>query len=418
MPDRPGRPINLADPGGTPPRRRFRWWMAAAAATAVVLAAAGFVFREPLGRGVSASAGGIGRGAEAVWDAWAAWGTSLGDRAEAVPEAPLQTTVPDPPPAESRSLLVVLGGPGGRAAFALAVQPPEGSAHLVMIPQTLLVQVPGYGEFTMAEALEFGGSGLARTALANQTGIRIDDVADLSGLEAVGDVVVDVPVELFVVEEDGSRRIITAGTQRLEPDLVELLLTEPGTGDQFDWLRRQEAAWEGVLAALAGDPGAAAGLAAGAAEPGAAADLVTSVAAGGSIGTPPVHRVAMGGSRDALVLASERIDDYLEGTLGHLLIRRGRPRVEILNGNGTAGSTISVAEALVDRGFYVFRTANADRFDYHETRVIAQGEEATDAAREAAEVLGAGEVLLEARAPSLVVDLSIIVGTDLAPMEG
>ena len=84
---------------------------------------------------------------------------------------------------------------------------------------------------------------LVALAVANQMGLRIDDVAAVpsGGLLVLGDdLVVDVPVELFVAESDGSRRLIVAGRQRLSDDLVELLLTEPGTGDQFDWLRRQD----------------------------------------------------------------------------------------------------------------------------------------------------------------------------------
>ena len=100
--------------------------------------------------------------------------------------------------------------------------------------------------------------------------------------------------------------------------------------------------------------------------------------------------------------------------LGHLLLRAGeRPRVEVLNGNGRIGATRVVAEAVVRRGFRVVRTDNADRFDYATTLVIAQGEEAQEAAREVAGIVGAPAVYLEEAAPSLVVEVSIIVGLDI-----
>ena len=291
-----------------------------------------------------------------------------------------------------------------------------------MIPQTLLVQVPGFGEFSMAESLEFGGPGLARLAVANEMGIRIDDLVAVAGggLTALAeDLVVDVPVELFVEEPDGSRRLIASGTQRLSIDLVELLLVEQGIGDQFDWLRRQEAVWEGIGASVVEDPGAAIRLMASGTDPTGAAALLTAIAADPLIGTPPLDRVAMGGSRDALVLATDRIDGYLDERLGHLSLREGRrPRVEILNGNGTAGSSLPVAEAVIVEGFYVFRSGNADRFDYSTSQVIAQGEDAVEAAREVGAILGVTDLLLEAHAPSGVVDVSIIVGADLARREG
>ena len=85
----------------------------------------------------------------------------------------------------------------------------------------------------------------------------------------------------------------------------------------------------------------------------------------------------------------------------------------MLNGNGRIGATRVVAEAVVRRGFRVVRTDNADRFDYATTLVVAQGEEAQEAAREVAGIVGAAAVYLEEAAPSLVVEVSIIVGLDI-----
>jgi hypothetical protein len=68
---------------------------------------------------------------------------------------------------------------------------------------------------------------------------------------------------------------------------------------------------------------------------------------------------------------------------------------------------------VVRRGFRVVRTDNADRFDYPTTLVVAQGQDAVEAAREVAGVVGAGSVYLEEASPSLVVDISIIVGLDI-----
>ena len=87
--------------------------------------------------------------------------------------------------------------------------------------------------------------------------------------------------------------------------------------------------------------------------------------------------------------------------------------MEVLNGNGRIGATRVVAEALVRRGFRVVRTDNADRFDYTATLVIAQGEAARGAAQEVAGIVGAAVVYLEEAAPSLVIDVSIIVGLDI-----
>jgi polyisoprenyl-teichoic acid--peptidoglycan teichoic acid transferase len=72
-----------------------------------------------------------------------------------------------------------------------------------------------------------------------------------------------------------------------------------------------------------------------------------------------------------------------------------------------------VAAALIRRGFRVIKTDNAENFDFEETLVISQGREHRAEADEAIDALGVGELLLELRAPSGVVDVSIIVGHDI-----
>jgi hypothetical protein len=131
------------------------------------------------------------------------------------------------------------------------------------------------------------------------------------------------------------------------------------------------------------------------------------------LGALPVQRVTTL-TGEALALSAGAATEFVPARLGHLLLRAGeRPRVEVLNGNGRIGVTRVVAEAVVRRGFRVVRTDNADRFDYAVTLVIAQGEEAQEAAREVAGIVGAAAVYLEEAAPSLVVEVSIIVGLDI-----
>jgi hypothetical protein len=73
---------------------------------------------------------------------------------------------------------------------------------------------------------------------------------------------------------------------------------------------------------------------------------------------------------------------------------------------------------LIDQGYHVVRTDNAESFEFETTVVVAQGRENADPARRAVTVLGVGDLQLELRAPSGVVDLSIIVGQDIPPGEG
>jgi hypothetical protein len=149
------------------------------------------------------------------------------------------------------------------------------------------------------------------------------------------------------------------------------------------------------------------------------ADLLLAIAAADELhlATIPVEKVAgIGGG--TVFLASSSADDFVRDRFDHLLLREDRPPVEVLNGNGRIGATRVVAGNLVRLGFRVVRSDNADRFDYQTTEIIAQGRKGEAAAWEAWDALGTGTVLIELRAPSSVVDVTIIVGQDIPAGEG
>jgi hypothetical protein len=323
---------------------------------------------------------------------------------------------------ESASLLLVVGDPGA-AAFALVSTGPGNPPTLTVLPQDVLVSVPGFGEYRLGDALLFEGPELVELAITNQLGIRIDRVVPIAtGAFAVA-IPAEVPVTLaepfFVDDGSGVVRQLPEGASIVSPDLVQDLLVLPGAGDGFEWVQRQGAAWRGVLAAVAADPGVADRLLAASGPD--AADLLVTIAGMDEVivATLPVERAEDTGGGPALALVSDRIDGFVAERYGHLVLRpAGRPRVEILNGNGRIGSTQAIAGVLIRRGFRVIRTDNADNFEYRDTLVVAQGESAEASAREIVDILGHGLLFLEVRAPSAIVDVSIIVGTDVPTGEG
>ena len=393
------------------PERR-RWWWAGAALLLAALAAAAWAGRGPLGE----AAGWVSARAQDGAAAVAGWASRLRDVAATVPEAEIEerTGVTG-----SRSVLIVLGSGPGDCAFALVAVAPDAPPTLTLLPSSLLGVVPGYGEFTLAEALAFEGPDLAGLTVANELGVRLDEVLSLpagdlaKALPAL--VAVDLPVPLYVPAGEGPAQALAAGPQQVPAATVELLLVTAGEGSPFEWLQRQGAAWRGVLAAVVADPGVADRLAAPRPPGSGLADLLLAAATADDLllGALPVESVTTLGG-DALAPSAEAATEFVPARLGHLLLRAGeRPRVEVLNGNGRIGATRVVAEAVVRRGFRVVRTDNADRFDYASTLVIAQGEEAQGAAREVAGIVGVPTVYLEEAAPSLVVEVSIIVGLDI-----
>jgi len=377
------------------------------------LVVAGYLGRSQVGDAVDATA-----------DAISGWSTKLRDLAAAEPRSEVaQRSLQG----VSSSVLVVLGSGEGDAAFALLATDPAGPPTLIVLPQDLLLPVPGFGEFRLVDALVFGGPELAALAVTNEFGIRLDGVAELPAGSVAdglpGPVVVDLSVPLFVEESDGTvARILAAGETEVTPDFVEVLLNTSGTGDGFEWIQRQGSAWRTVLGAVAESPGVADRITSlGGSDAPEAADLFVTVAAtpAALVATVPVGRAQSSTGVEALIPAGQQADDFVTNRLNHLLVRPGgRPRIEILNGNGRIGTTADIAAILVRDGFRIIRTDNADNFDYEDTLVVAQGDHAEGWAREVVELLGRGLLFLEARAPSGVVDISIIVGHDIPSGEG
>ena len=118
----------------------------------------------------------------------------------------------------------------------------------------------------------------------------------------------------------------------------------------------------------------------------------------------------------ATVLAAGAAVGLLEGFKDHFLLfrRQAYAGISDADGNGLVGTTGPVARVLVDAGYRVVFTDNADRQDYETSRLVAQGAEHQEAAVAVQRLLGSGDVFLEQRQPSGVVDLTIIVGSDLA----
>jgi hypothetical protein len=108
----------------------------------------------------------------------------------------------------------------------------------------------------------------------------------------------------------------------------------------------------------------------------------------------------------------------LAGAAGSLLVRachgrNARPlQVQVLNGSGTPELAQHAADALRARSLDVVGIGNADARTYPETLVLLRrGNPGT--AREVRDALGLGRIL-EQRDASLLVDVTVILGSDYA----
>ncbi len=107
----------------------------------------------------------------------------------------------------------------------------------------------------------------------------------------------------------------------------------------------------------------------------------------------------------------ESIDSMIEEVFGiKKEASKVAARVVILNGCGVPGIAAKVAEKLVENGYKITESKNADNFNYKTTQIISFKADLTVAKR-IREVLGIGEVVRK-RAPQDLVDIAVIIGRD------
>lgn len=109
--------------------------------------------------------------------------------------------------------------------------------------------------------------------------------------------------------------------------------------------------------------------------------------------------------------ARESIDRLMEEVYGIKKKDRTRTaRIVILNGCGIPGIAGKVTDKLVQNGYKITESKNADNFNYAVTQIISFKADLT-VARKVREILGVGEVVRK-RAPQDLVDLAVIIGKD------
>lgn len=310
----------------------------------------------------------------------------------------------------SSRLILVENDAGGAASLAMFVSDGDEVHSLLVIPPDLSMQIPGYGDGVLRDASTIEDAGLARLALVNELGIRIDDVVTLRPGDlatALGEPVrVDLPAPFIEQSDDGNVVSASAGSDVFVPATAETLLVTRSTDSPLEWLQRQRAVWEAAAQRFGQAPQAALSVAPG------MSDYVEQLE-NALVTVLPVSRVGTGES-ELYVVAQE--SELFGDRFSFLAVADERPRIEILNGTRLPGVTRPLAEDLIDEGFRLIKTDNAGEEFRQSTLVIAQGVESQEAAIRAAQVLGDGEVVVETFG-SGVVDVSIIVGRDIATRE-
>ena len=337
-----------------------------------------------------------------------------GDDAPTPPEV-------EPTTDEGASLLIVVEDEAGLAgSVALVSAQSGGSARIMLFPPALVTIIPGFGERPLGESLRLGGLELVELTVTNLLGVRVDGrvVHDATSLAEVISTELEVDLlDPFVVAAAGSEEVVIAeGEQVVEAAMAARLLVERGLDDQLTWLVRQGSVWDGLAAAIAADAGALQRLLGPVEGDPVLAEQALGNAAQSEellVTAVPVQRVSVGDD-EAYAFDADSPGDVVSGAFPYLaLAEEPRVKVEVLSGNDAIGSTRPVAARLIRDGYRVLITDNATT-NVVETEIIAQSREFQQAAVSVQRLLGTGAVFLNTDQPSGVVDLTIIVGSDLA----
>lgn len=334
--------------------------------------------------------------------------------------------VPMPPEVEpttdaGASLLVVIEDETGRAAsIAVVAAQSGGSSRIMLFPPALVTVIPGFGERPLGDALRLGGLELVELTVTNLLGIRIDSRVGHDAESLAAAVETELAVELldpFVVAQGSSEQVLVAeGEQIVDAAMAARLLIEPGLDDQLTWLVRQGSVWKGLAAAIAGDAAALERIIASAeGEPTLSAQALGNASQSDDllVTAIPVQRISVGDD-EAYAFDADSPSLIVDGAFPFLaLADEPRVKVEVLSGNDVIGSTRPVAARLIREGYRVLLTDNA-AVTVSETEIIAQSRDVQEAAVAVQRLFGTGTVYLNANQPSGVVDLTIIVGSDLA----
>ena len=323
---------------------------------------------------------------------------------------------------------------GAELVMLLATDQETGEGTIVLVPSTVVADVPGEGLFQLGETFREGEAPLLELTLANLLGLDLDGAAAISEqgwsslVTRMGGLTLDVPEPLVAVDDDGTRTIrFQPGVQPLDGPRVAEYLTFREAGEaELQRLPRVQLVLETMLDRIAEEPAVLDDVFADGAPMIDAPDtealryILEALAAARQSGDLDVRTLpvtAIGSGDDA----SYRVDQDRLDALVEERFAASRPtsdgqtgrRLQVLNGNGTPGIGSQVAERLQPGGFRLVETGNAASFDVPETRIVVYDDtpEQLAIAQQAQQLLGVGRIEVS-EVPVSVVDVTVIVGAD------
>jgi LCP family protein required for cell wall assembly len=321
------------------------------------------------------------------------------------------------------------------------VDPATGSAQLLSLPRDLLVEIPGHGTNRINAAYSFGGAPLMVRTVKEVTGlpihhyVEVDFVGFRSIVDEMGGVTINFPYE---ARDLNSGLFVGTGPQRLNGEQALAFARSRHYQELQDgeWVsveasdigrtKRQQQLVLAIISALK-TPATLT-------ETGS---VVGSFARHLSVDTALLESSLIQLAFQMRSISADTIEtatlaSYGDDYNGMSIVRMDQPRartmiasfangvpmtavageplkIQVLNGNGVAGSAGRLSEILQGKGFEILEVGDADRDDFPVTTIIVRPEAMTQG-QEIIAALGFGE--LSAGSLDSSIDAIVIVGLD------
>lgn len=367
-------------------------------------------------------------------------------------------TQPGGGPAESLTFLLIgsdsreglddltnFGNFGGQRAdviMLLQLIPSESRAQILSLPRDLWVEIPGHGEDRINSAFAIGGAPLMVQTVKLATGIAINHYVevDFVGFKALVDQLGGITMSFpYPARDLKSGFRVDAGAQTLDGEMALAYARSRSyqelhdgswqsvSADDIGRTQRQQQLIFRILDTIARPSNLT--------ETG---DIVSAFASHLTIDSALAQSSIVGlafemrgirpsaieastlptrgrmvGEKSVVVRQDPEAEQLLESFRagGALVAVEGPIRIEVLNGNGIAGSAGQWSEFLEGAGFEIIEIGDAQRKDFTETSIVVQaGRQALG--EQVREALGFGSVVTGTVASSI--DVVVILGTDVS----
>ena len=321
------------------------------------------------------------------------------------------------------------------ASALLASDPAVDTGAALLVPQQVLVNVPGTGSLPLGRALSSAPPHGSRDALSDLLGVTVDQgwVLPSTHLAKLVDLLGGIPVEVDVAVVADSTVLLTVGPQRVDGARALQLMQylAPEEQEQARLARMQEVL-DGLLPSLPAERDQLVALlealgpeSDSTLPPAALADYLLALNAADAEGqlqydSLPVLPIDTGGGVTALRIDTPRLLPVVDRLMADSVpagVREGGNRVLVLNGVGTPGLGEAVRAKLAPAGFVFVGSRNAPDFGYPETQVLVPRATAEMQAlgERVAQAIGVPPTSVVTQEFGTVADVVVLVGADFTP---